>query len=89
MHKFNSFIKQHTLLFLISVLVLLPAFVVSAQAQPEGIPASYQMIAENNFSPGNVGLVLPADIIIPAVGIIFLWRSYKHPKPGSENQSLR
>jgi hypothetical protein len=49
----------------------------------------YQMIAENNYSPGNVGLVLPADIIIPVVGLIFLWRSYKYPKPGSENQKLR
>lgn len=48
----------------------------------------YQMIAENNFSPGNVGLVLPFDFIIPIVGIIFLWRSYKHPKPGVQNQTL-
>lgn len=37
----------------------------------------YQMIAAHNFSPGNVGLVLPSDILIPTVGFIFLW-SYKH-----------
>ena len=31
----------------------------------------YQMIAARNFSPGNVGLVLPSDIIIPVVGLYF------------------
>lgn len=49
----------------------------------------YQMIAENNFSPGNVGLVLPGDIIIPVVGLILLRLAYKHPKPGFENQSIK
>lgn len=41
----------------------------------------YQMIAAHNFSPGNVGLVLPSDILIPVVGFILLWLSYKHPTP--------
>ncbi len=40
----------------------------------------YQMIAAHNFSPGNVGLVLPTDIILPVVGFILLYLSYKHPK---------
>ena len=48
----------------------------------------YQMIAAHNFSPGNVGLVLPSDILIPVIGFVFLWLSYKHPKPGAENQKL-
>jgi hypothetical protein len=48
----------------------------------------YQMIAARNFSPGNVGLVLPSDILIPVIGFVFLWLSYKHPKPGAENQKL-
>jgi hypothetical protein len=39
----------------------------------------YQMIVAHNFSPGNVGLVLPIDIIMPVVGFVFLWLSYKHP----------
>lgn len=39
----------------------------------------YQMITAKNFSPGNVGLVLPADIVIPVVGLILLWLSYAHP----------
>ncbi len=48
----------------------------------------YQMIAAHNFSPGNVGLVLPSDIVIPIVGFIFLWLSYKHPKLGTANHRL-
>jgi hypothetical protein len=42
----------------------------------------YQMIVAHNFSPGNVGLVLPIDILMPIVGFVFLWLSYKHPQPG-------
>ena len=41
----------------------------------------YQMVTAHNFSPGNVGLVLPSDILIPVIGFLFLWLSYKHPKP--------
>ena len=48
----------------------------------------YQMIVAHNFSPGNVGLVLPSDIIIPVVGLIFLWLSYKQPKSEAANHKL-
>jgi hypothetical protein len=48
----------------------------------------YQMIAAHNFSPGNVGLVLPSDILIPVVGFIFLWLSYKHPRSETANYKL-
>ncbi len=48
----------------------------------------YQMIMAHNFSPGNVGLVLPSDIIIPIAGILFLWLSYKHRKSGATNHRL-
>lgn len=34
----------------------------------------YQMIAAPNFAPGNVGLVLPSDILIPLVGFVCGWR---------------
>lgn len=40
----------------------------------------YQMIVAHNYSVGNVGLVLPTDIILPLVGMLLLWLSYKHPK---------
>jgi hypothetical protein len=46
----------------------------------------YQMIVAHNFSPGNVGLVLPIDILMPIVGFVFLWLSYKHPLPGTDYQ---
>ena len=48
----------------------------------------YQMITAHNFSPGNVGLVLPSDILIPVVGFIFLWLSYKHPKSETANRKV-
>jgi hypothetical protein len=48
----------------------------------------YQMIAAHNFSPGNVGLVLPSDILIPVIGFVFLWLSYKHPKSETANYRL-
>jgi hypothetical protein len=48
----------------------------------------YQMIAAHNFSPGNVGLVLPSDILIPVIGFIFLWLSYKHPKSTTTRHKL-
>ncbi len=48
----------------------------------------YQMIVAHNFAPGNVGLVLPIDIIMPFVGLVFLWLSYKHPTAGTVNHKL-
>jgi hypothetical protein len=48
----------------------------------------YQMIAAHNFSPGNVGLVLPIDILMPVIGFVFLWLSYKHPRPGTNHRNL-
>ena len=48
----------------------------------------YQMIAAHNFSPGNVGLVLPSDIIIPLVGFLFLWLAYRHPKSEAGDHTL-
>jgi hypothetical protein len=49
----------------------------------------YQMVTAHNFSPGNVGLVLPSNFLNPLVGFVCLWLSYKHPSPGAENQKLR
>lgn len=34
----------------------------------------YEMVAYHNFSPGNVGLVLPFDIIIPLCGLFFAYK---------------
>ena len=48
----------------------------------------YQMITAHNFSPGNVGLVLPSNFLFPAFGFLFLWLSVKHPKPGTAYRKL-
>lgn len=48
----------------------------------------YQMIVAHNFSPGNVGLVLPSNFLIPLTGFVFLWLSYQYPKSGTENRKL-
>jgi hypothetical protein len=48
----------------------------------------YQMIVAKNFSPGNVGLVLPSNFLIPIVGFVLLWLSYKHPPPGTAHRRL-
>lgn len=39
----------------------------------------YQLIHAHNFSPGNVGLVLPTDILLPIVGLVLLWLSHRYP----------
>ncbi|SRR6266498_3460225 len=48
----------------------------------------YQMIVAKNFSPGNVGLVLPSNFLIPIVGFVLLWLSHKHPPPGTAHRRL-
>src|SRR6266568_3950424 len=48
----------------------------------------YQMIGAHNFSPGNLGLVLPSNFLIPLTGFVFLWLSYKHPPSGMANRKL-
>jgi len=40
----------------------------------------YQMIVEKNFAPGNVGLVLPTDIVLPLVGFLLLWLCYRYSR---------
>jgi hypothetical protein len=37
----------------------------------------YQMLVNNNFSPGNAGIIFYSDWLIPIIGFIFLYRSYK------------
>jgi hypothetical protein len=57
---------------------LIPPSVFSLGA---GVGHIYQMIVAKNFSPGNVGVVLPMNFLIPIIGFMFLWLSYKHPWP--------
>jgi hypothetical protein len=40
------------------------------------------MIAEQNFAPGNAGIIFWTDIIVPLIGLIFLWLQYGYEKEG-------
>ena len=33
----------------------------------------YQMVTAHNFAPGNAGIMLWSDILLPVVGLAFLW----------------
>jgi Family of unknown function (DUF6790) len=33
----------------------------------------YQMIKAHNFAPGNAGIIFYTDLLIPLVGLLFLW----------------
>jgi hypothetical protein len=47
----------------------------------------YQMIAAHNFAPGNAGIMLWSDILLPVVGLLFLWLQREgagEPAPGRQ-----
>jgi hypothetical protein len=37
----------------------------------------YQMATENNFAPGNAGVIFYTDIIIPLLGLVLLWLQHR------------
>jgi hypothetical protein len=37
----------------------------------------YQMISAHNFAPGNAGIIFYSDILVPVVGLIFLWLQHR------------
>lgn len=46
----------------------------------------YQMVSAGNFAPGNAGMIFYTDIIVPALGFLFLWLQCRfaaagHPAP--------
>ncbi len=45
----------------------------------------HQMIAANNFAPGNAGIMFWSDIFLPVIGFALLWLSHSagQPKPKS------
>ncbi len=49
----------------------------------------YQMITAHNFSPGNMGLVMPSGFIIPTLALVFVWLSYKYPMTNASYTKLR
>ena len=45
----------------------------------------YQMIKAHNFAPGNAGIIFYSDILIPLVGLLFLWLQ-RPADPGKERR---
>ncbi len=38
------------------------------------------MITENNFAPGNAGIIFWTDILVPIIGGTFLWLQHRYEK---------
>jgi hypothetical protein len=38
----------------------------------------YQMVSVGNFAPGNAGIIFYTDIIVPALGFLFLWLQQRY-----------
>lgn len=41
-----------------------------------------EIVNEGNFAPGNAGIVLYADILLPLAGFILLWLQHRYGRPG-------
>ena len=42
----------------------------------------YQMITADNFAPGNAGIIFWTDILVPVVGLVFLWLQRRYQREG-------
>ena len=40
----------------------------------------YQIITTHNFAPGNAGVILYMDFLLPAIGFVLLWLQYRCEK---------
>jgi hypothetical protein len=40
----------------------------------------YQVITAGNYAPGNAGVVLYTDILLPVIGLALLWLQRKYPR---------
>jgi hypothetical protein len=40
----------------------------------------YQMVRVGNFAPGNAGVILYTDVLIPVIGFVLLWFQYRHQR---------
>jgi hypothetical protein len=43
-----------------------------------GIGHVYQIITAHNFAPGNAGIILYMDFLIPVIGFVLLWLQHKY-----------
>ena len=44
----------------------------------------YQMVTEQNFAPGNAGIIFYMDIVIPLFGILLLWFQQRDKRVAAE-----
>jgi hypothetical protein len=42
-----------------------------------GIAHVYQIITAHNFAPGNAGVILYTDFLVPVIGFVLLWLQYR------------
>jgi hypothetical protein len=40
----------------------------------------YQMVAANNFAPGNAGVIFYTDILVPLIGFALLWLQHRYER---------
>jgi hypothetical protein len=43
----------------------------------------YQIIHARNFAPGNAGVILYTDVLIPIFGFVLLWLQYRYERPAA------
>jgi hypothetical protein len=41
----------------------------------------YQIIHAGNFAPGNAGVILYTDVLIPILGFVLLWLQHRYGRP--------
>ena len=41
-----------------------------------------QIATSDNLAPGNAGIILYTDILLPALGLALLWLAYRYPRDG-------
>jgi hypothetical protein len=44
----------------------------------------YQIMHAGNFAPGNAGVILYTDILIPILGFVLLWLQHRYGRPAHE-----
>ncbi len=47
----------------------------------------YQMASAGNFAPGNAGIIFYTDVLIPALGFLFLWLQRRFKRPSGDKSA--
>jgi hypothetical protein len=49
-----------------------------------------EMIGSHNFAPGNAGIILYTDVLLPIIGFALLWLAHRHsPRDATERAASR